>query len=204
MSTNPAFVPLDAFWSQFFETTTRRAPLPRDGAVVDHYLGGVFGDLTEHRVAALERAPFRIACTDCRNNTDARRDSVCRTHLGVLQGLLQAMTHVPLDAAFKATANEECQITFKVAAGADGREAAAYAVRLDGIVLRADGYRAFLIDTRSSAVHALTPEAYAVLRHLDQERDAAALAGLTGLGEPTVRSLLDQCYTMGWISCRFK
>lgn len=193
------FVPLEDFWAGFFEMTARPAPPPREPAALAGYLRTVFGDLAEHAVAPLAALPFEIACTGCRNNTaGAPRPAICRTHVGVIKGVLQAMTHVPLALDYRPGDAGRCTITASLAG-----PLVAHARRLAHVEAAGDGTRFWVTDRNRGEAVGITAETFAVLAALDEERTPAALAAATGLGEPAVRAILDQCYALGLVSCRF-
>lgn len=203
MAAQPAFVPLAEFWSNFFEMSARNGPPPCEDASLKRYFGGVFGELTTHRFERLGPLPVSIRCGGCHNNTPDRKNAVCNTHLGVLKGVFQAMTHVPLDARFHARPGGDCHIMLELASGPDGRKPVAHAARLAHAVLVAQPGQVLLTDARNGAQHTLTPAAAAVLAALDDERTVADIAASTRLPVAEVQAILDQCYSVGWISCRF-
>src|SRR5215831_1634752 len=161
--------------------TSRAGPPAREPVALQRYLEGVFGELTQHAFESLEVLPTRITCTGCRNNTAKRRDAVCETHVGVLCGVFQAMTHVPMQVAYAADPGGNCVITLKLAT-LDGVPVTPFATRLDHVELHQTAGQAAL---------------------LDRSRSPAELAAATGLPDAAVRTTLDQLYTAGWISCRF-
>src|SRR5262245_63621273 len=93
--------------------TSRAGPPAREPVALQRYLEGVFGELTQHAFESLEVLPTRITCTGCRNNTAKRRDAVCETHVGVLCGVFQAMTHVPRQGAYAADPGGNGVVTLK-------------------------------------------------------------------------------------------
>src|SRR5262249_57746974 len=95
--------------------TSRAGPPAREPVALQRYLEGVFGELTQHAFESLEVLPTRITCTGCRNNTAKRRDAVCETHVGVLCGIFQAMTHVPMQAAYAPHPPGHCLLTLQLA-----------------------------------------------------------------------------------------
>jgi len=198
----PAFVPLRDFWCRYFEMTSRASPPARESVTLQRYMEGVFGELTQHAFESLEVLPTRITCTGCRNNTAKRRDAVCETHVGVLCGVFQAMTHVPMQVAYAADPGGNCVITLKLAT-LDGVPVTPFATRLDHVELYQTAGQAMLLDRRSGAGYALMPAAASILALLDRSRSPAELAAATGLPDAAVRTTLDQLYTAGWISCRF-
>lgn len=202
--TKSGFTPLEDFWSDFFEMTVRGAPPPREEQAVAGYLSTIFGDLVEHEFRRLDTLPFTIDCTNCRNNTSGPvNEAVCKTHVGVIKGVAQAMTHVPMSASYEPADDGACTIRLEVARAPDGAALTAYAKRLDHLDACTDGASFWLYDRSDGSTTGLTGEAYAVLAALTEEKSAAQLAQLTRFPETGVRQILDQCYAQGLVQCRF-
>lgn len=202
--TNNGFTPLMEFWSDFFEMTVRNAPPPRDAEALSAYMSTIFGDLTEHNVGILNTLPFVIDCKDCKNNgSEPVNAAVCKTHVGVLKGVAQAMTHVPLAVSYMPSENGACSIWLEIDNGPDGEELVAHAKLLDHVTLGSNGAFRWLQNKTNGSVVGLTEEAYTVLAALSEERTAADLARVTGYAEEFIRQILDQCYAQNLVYCRF-
>jgi hypothetical protein len=198
----PVFIPLRDFWSRYFEMTSRASPPLRESVALQRYLEAVFGELTHHAFDSLEVLPTRITCADCRNNTPERRDAVCETHLGVLTGIFQAMSHVPMEATRALDPDGQCVVTMNLAT-VGGVPVTAFATRLDHVELFHGAGQTMLFDRRAGMTYQLVPTAAAVMALLDRSQSSADLAAVTGLTDTAVRTILDQFYTAGWVSCRF-
>ncbi|MHC2627326.1 hypothetical protein ACVIW2_009413 [Bradyrhizobium huanghuaihaiense] len=202
MSAASAYLTLRAFWSQYLELTSRANPPAKEAVALEKYVGSVFGDLTEHRFDRLDTLPITVRCNACRNNTAQRKEAVCETHAGVLTGIFKAMSHVPTEASYTPMRDRECIITLQLAP-VNGRPAAAFAARLEHVEVHSLGQVVYLLDRREGVVHVLPAAPASVMAALDRPRTAVELASLTRLAEVWVRSILDQFYACGWISCRF-
>ncbi|QQO34258.1 hypothetical protein JJC00_00620 [Bradyrhizobium diazoefficiens] len=202
MSATSAYVSLRDFWSQYFELTSRANPPPREAVVLQRYVGSVFGDLTEHRFDHLDTLPITVQCSACQNNTAQRKEAVCETHVGVLIGILEAMTHVPIEASYVPTPDRDCVVTLQLSP-VNGRPAAAVAARREHVDIYNSGQVVYLLDRHAGVFHALPDAPASVMAALDRPRTPAELASLTRLAEVGVRSILDQFYAWGWISCHF-
>jgi hypothetical protein len=203
MTTQPSFTPLQEFWANFFETTSRYSPPARNNQSLKSYFNQIFGTLTDHTFENIDVLPFSILCHDCKNNTMDRQDAVCKTHLGILKGVLQAATHVPLEPEFHADPSKSCHILIRVDSNTDGIPATAHAKRLGHVILDVRSNSFVLYDQNTSLCYTLTLPAAKILQVLEEEVSVDAIVSATGIPDRFVRDILDQCYSLGWISCRF-
>lgn len=199
-----SFIPLEDFWAEYFEFTSSGSPPPRDADFLANFMYTVFGDLATHNFGHLGSLPFDLKCTDCRNIRGCEpKQSVCNTHLGIIKGVVQAMTHVPIKVSHVPDQAGNCAISIAILSDESGQLPIILARRLNHFDLHGDGVSFWVQYHSGGAVLTITSETHRVLSALTEEGSPSSLADLTGISETRIRSILGGCCELQLVQCCF-
>lgn len=197
-------IPLEDFWSDHLSDMVSVRPPARTPDAIRQYLDLLFGGLTVHAPQQVQTLPIQVDCRECRNLEGQRQDSVCRTHLGVIRGTLQAVLGVPLAADFSSDEDGRCRISLWLARADNGQPLIATARRASYIRVEGLGSgRCWVSDLRSAAVTEINEPTARLLLGSDEARSVEDLALEQGVDLQVAAPILDQCFQLGWVECGF-
>lgn len=198
-----ALVPLREFWADLTHGICSKSPPPRDPAVVSRAFDAHFGGLTRHRVASLD-VPLTVHCESCRNNQGARRTSVCETHVGTLQGILEATVEAPLSVVYHPEPDGKCTLHVEPARSDDGRALVPWARRADHIALEVNDQGLVVHDTRTGERTQVNAAAWRVLNEATELRSSPSLAEELRIDPQLAVELVKEAHRRAWVEVTFQ
>ena len=198
------FLSLREFWAEMSHELCKANPPPRNPEAVSRAFDTHFGGLARHEVQPMNELPIAIHCEGCRNNQGARRTSVCETHAGTLQGILEAVVGAPLEVSYAPEADGRCKLTAQAATSDDGRALVAWARRAGHVALEVYGHGLGVHDTRTGVRTLVNAAAWHLLNEVGDFQPAPALAQQLGITPQLVGDLVKDAYQKAWIEVDFR
>lgn len=198
------FISLREFWADMSYGSYKAAPPPRQPEVVSRTFDAHFGGLTRHAVQPMNDLPIAIHCEGCRNNQGARRPSVCETHAGTLQGMLEAAFGAPLKVSYAPEAGGSCKLMVQAATSDDGQPLVAWARRAGHVTIEAHDHGFAVHDTRTGARTPVNAAAWRLLNEVGDFQPVPALAQRLELSPQFIEDLVKDAYQKTWIEVDFR
>jgi hypothetical protein len=179
------------------------APPPRKPEAIARTFDVHFGGLARHALQPMDDLPIAIHCEGCRNNQGARRTSVCETHAGTLQGIVEAVVGAPLKVTYAPESDGGCKLMVQAATTDDGRALIPWARRAGHITIEAYTQGFAVCDTRTGVRTPVNAAAWRLLNEVGDFQAVPALAQRLEISPQFLEDLVKDAHQKAWIEVDF-